>query len=267
MVAARAGGSGQHHHGGAVLVVVEHRDVQLPAQPLLDLEAGRRGHVLQVDAPEPGRDRLGHGDQLLRAGDVDADRVGVDVGELLEQGRLALHHRQGRGRADGPEPEHGRAVGEHGHRVPLDGQVPDPLGVGRDRLRHPPDPGGVGHRQVVGGLERQLGHHGQLAPLVGQEGAVAHLEHAHALHRPGLGRQLVGVDLVAAGDDHLPQHLAAELAHQVDVADVAAVLTDGGRHPPQGPGGVRQLQAQHQHVAGARTGPSHGRPPCPGEPG
>src|SRR5918996_1569599 len=69
-----------------------------------------------------------------------------------------------------------------------------------------------------------------------RSGAVAHLEHAHALDRVGLLRELPGVGLVAAGDRHLPQDLAAELAHQVDVADVAAVLADGGGHRPRVPG-------------------------------
>jgi hypothetical protein len=37
-----------------VLIVVEDRDVELLAQPLLDLEAARRGDVLEVDPAEGG---------------------------------------------------------------------------------------------------------------------------------------------------------------------------------------------------------------------
>ena len=43
---------GQHHDRGAVLVIVEHGDVELGLQPVLDLEAARRRDVLEVDAAE-----------------------------------------------------------------------------------------------------------------------------------------------------------------------------------------------------------------------
>jgi hypothetical protein len=86
---------GQRDDGGAVLVVVEDGDVEDLAQPLLDLEAGRGGDVLEVDAAVDrgdAADRLDDGvDLVLRAGvlrGVDADREGVDVGEFLEQEAL-----------------------------------------------------------------------------------------------------------------------------------------------------------------------------------
>ena len=48
----------EHDDRRAVLVVVEHRDVEQLAQPALDLEAPRRGDVLEVDAAEDRRDDL-----------------------------------------------------------------------------------------------------------------------------------------------------------------------------------------------------------------
>ena len=122
---------GEHHDGGAVLVVVEDRDVELVAQPALDLEAARRGDVLEVDPAVDRGERLDDGDDLLGVLGVQADRPGVDAGELLEQRGLALHHRQGRGRADVAEPEHRRAVGDHRDRVALDRQPAGVLGVAR----------------------------------------------------------------------------------------------------------------------------------------
>ena len=62
-------------------------------------------------------DRL---DDLLGVLGVEADREGVDAGELLEQHRLALHHRHRRLGADVAEAEHGAAVGDDGDRVLLD---------------------------------------------------------------------------------------------------------------------------------------------------
>ena len=49
---------GHHDHGRAVLVVVEDGNVKVVLEPLLDLEAARRGDVLEVDPAEGGRDQL-----------------------------------------------------------------------------------------------------------------------------------------------------------------------------------------------------------------
>ncbi len=108
----------QHDDRGAVLVVVEHRDVDELAQPALDLEAARRGDVLQVDAAEAGRDGLDDLDDLVGVLGVQADRPGVDAGEPLEQGRLALHHRQRGGGADVAQAQHAPEPSvDHGDRV------------------------------------------------------------------------------------------------------------------------------------------------------
>ena len=56
------------HHRRAVLVVVEHRDVEPLAQPVLDLEAARGGDVLEVDAAERRRDPHDGLDDLVRIG-------------------------------------------------------------------------------------------------------------------------------------------------------------------------------------------------------
>ena len=95
----------------AVLVVVEDRDPHPLAQLALDGEALGRLDVLEVDGAE-GRLERGHDlDQLVRVALVDLDVEGIDAGELLEQDRLALHHRLGGQGADGAEAEHGGAVG------------------------------------------------------------------------------------------------------------------------------------------------------------
>ena len=102
--AQRVGERGQDHDRGAVLVVVEDRDVEGLPQPPLDLEAARRGDVLEVDAPESRRDHLDRANDLVGVLAGQADRPGVDVGEPLEQRRLALHHGQRRARADVAQP-------------------------------------------------------------------------------------------------------------------------------------------------------------------
>ena len=163
---------GQDDDRGAVLVVVEDRDVELGAQPLLDLEAARRRDVLEVDAAEAGRDRLHDRDDLVRVLRVEAERPGVDAAELLEQQRLALHHRHRGLGADVAEPEHGGAVGDDGDGVLLDRQVPGRVAILRDRHADAGDARRVGHREVVARLHGHLRAHLDLAAEVHQERAV-----------------------------------------------------------------------------------------------
>ena len=100
-----------------MLVVVEDRDVEPLLEPALDLEAARRRDVLEVDAAEARREPHDRLDDLVDVGGVQADRHGVDAAELLEQHRLALHHRHRGRRPDVAEAEHGGAVGDHGDGV------------------------------------------------------------------------------------------------------------------------------------------------------
>ena len=179
--AQRVAQGGERDDGGAVLVVVEDGDVELLAQPRLDLEAARRRDVLEVDAGEHRGDRLDGADDLLGVGGVEADREGVDVGEPLEQRRLALHDRQRRERADVAEPEHRGAVGDDGDGVALDRQAAGVLGVLGDRQADPGDARRVDHRQVVTGADRHLGLHRQLAAEVHEERAVGHAADLDAL--------------------------------------------------------------------------------------
>src|SRR5699024_9646034 len=81
---------GDDHDRGAVLIVVEDGDVELGAQAVLDLEAARRGDVLEVDAGEHRRHRLDVGDDVVHRVRIQAERERVDVREPLEQGGLAL---------------------------------------------------------------------------------------------------------------------------------------------------------------------------------
>ena len=122
--------------------------------------------------PKPGRDRLDGRDDLVGVLRREADRPRVDAAELLEEQRLALHHRHRGLGADVAEPEHRAAVGDDGDGVPLDRQVPGALGVVGDRLADARDAGRVGHRQVVARLHGRVRVHVDLAAEVQQERAV-----------------------------------------------------------------------------------------------
>ena len=70
--------------------------------------------------PKVGAIALTVGDDLVGVLGVQADRERVDAAELLEEHRLALHHRHRGLGADVAEAEHGAAVGDDGDRVALD---------------------------------------------------------------------------------------------------------------------------------------------------
>src|SRR6266511_3237769 len=65
---------GEYDDCGAVLVVVEDRDVDLRAQPPLDLEAARRRDVLKVDSAERRGDSLEYGVDVVCVLGVQAQR-------------------------------------------------------------------------------------------------------------------------------------------------------------------------------------------------
>ena len=77
----------------AVLVVMEDRNIQLFTKLALDLETLGRADILKIDAAErvaePGH--AFHEAVHVLVGDLEID--GIDVGEALEQHRLAFHHR------------------------------------------------------------------------------------------------------------------------------------------------------------------------------
>src|SRR5438874_210293 len=81
------------------------------AEPRLDVEAPRRGDILQVDPAEDRRDGLHDRDDLVRVLGRQAHRERVHAGELLEDERLALHHRLSGARADVAQAQDRGAVG------------------------------------------------------------------------------------------------------------------------------------------------------------
>ena len=148
---------------GAVLVVVEHRDVEQLTQPLLDDEAFRRLDVFEIDAAPALAEHLYAIDEFVRILGRDFEIDGIDVGEALEQHRLAFHHRLGRQRAAIAEPENGGAIGDHGDEIAFGGVIVGlglVLGDGQHRHR---DARRIGERQVALRRHRLGGDHFELA--------------------------------------------------------------------------------------------------------
>ena len=141
--------AGRGDDRGAVLVVVEHRDVHPLAQRLLDDEAVGRGDVLEVDPAEARLEQLDALDEALRVLGLHLDVDRVDVGEALEQHRLAFHHRLGGERAEIAEAEDRGAVGDHRDEIALARVI---VGAGRilgDRAHRHRDAGRISEAQVA----------------------------------------------------------------------------------------------------------------------
>jgi hypothetical protein len=140
---------GTHDDGGAVLVVVEHRDLHPLAALALDLEAFGRLDVLEIDAAEGGLQRHDDVDELVRVALVELDVEAVEAREFLEQDRLAFHHRLGRERSDGAEPEHGRAVGHDRDQVAARGEIERLVRIAHDLVAASRHPGCVRQREIA----------------------------------------------------------------------------------------------------------------------
>ena len=211
-----------------MLIIVKDGDVDLVLQSLLDLEAARRRDVLEVDAAEGGRDQLHGLDDLVGVVGAEADRERIDVGELLEQHRLALHHRHRGLRADVSEAQHGASVGDDRDRVLLDRELERLRAILGDLGAHPRHAGRVGHREVVARLQGVLVVLLDLAAAMHRHRAVDVAEDARPAGGPDGAQDLLPVALVARVDRELAHSLAlaARAGHEIDALKLAAGLGD-----------------------------------------
>ena len=146
--------AGGRDDGGAVLVVMEYRDVHQFAQALLDDETLRRLDVLQIDAAPAGAQQLHAVDDLVGVLGGHFQIDGVDVGEALEQHRLAFHHGLGRQRATVAEPQDGGTVGDDGDEIALHRIVVGAAWILRDGQHRDGHARRIGERQVALGRHR-----------------------------------------------------------------------------------------------------------------
>ena len=109
--------SGADHDGSTVLIIMKHRNLHPLFQCLLDDEALRRLDIFQVDAAEGGL-QTGDGlDELLWVTLFHLNIKDIDIGKLLEENRLPLHHRLGGKAANRTQPQHGSTVTDHRHQI------------------------------------------------------------------------------------------------------------------------------------------------------
>ena len=141
--------AGRRDDRGAVLVVMHHGDVHPLAQCLLDDEAFGRGDVFQIDAAEGGLHQRHRLDELVRVFGIEFEIDRIDVGEALEEHRLAFHHRLRRQRAEIAKTEDGGAVGNDSHEIGPRGIARRIGRIGRNRFHRSSDAGRIGQAEVA----------------------------------------------------------------------------------------------------------------------
>jgi hypothetical protein len=117
----------------------------------LDVEAFGCLDVLEVDATHRWSEHLAEPDDVVGVGGIDLEVENVDVGEALEEHRLALHDRLSGQSANVAEAEDGTPVRDHRHQVAPVGVSERRIGVVGDRQA------GVGHSGGVGQTQIRLG--------------------------------------------------------------------------------------------------------------
>ncbi len=95
--------------------------LQRLAQRLLDVEAVGGADVLEVDAADRRLEQLAEPDDVVGILRTHLEIEHVEIGELLEEIPLALHHRLAGDGADVAEAEHRRAVRDDRDEVALRG--------------------------------------------------------------------------------------------------------------------------------------------------
>ena len=146
-----------------MLIVVENGNLHSLTEFLLDIETLRRLDILEIDSPEGGFERCNDIDQLVGIVLRQLDIEYIDVGKLLEQAALALHHWLGRQRADVAQTKHRGAIGDHRDQIAARGQFGCLAGVRHNCIACGGHPRRVGERKIplVG---QTLGrHHRNLA--------------------------------------------------------------------------------------------------------
>ena len=131
-----------------MLVVMEDGNVHALAQALLHLEALGALDVFQIDAAEGGLKSRHHihqaRDVLLRHLDVET----INACEFLEQDRLAFHDGLGGQRADVPQTQHRRAIGQNRDEILAGGQMGRLRRILRNGLAGHRHAGRIGQRQI-----------------------------------------------------------------------------------------------------------------------
>src|SRR5262249_21143776 len=242
----------QDNHGGPMLIIVEDRDLEVLTEPLFDLEAAWRGDVLEVDAPEDRGEQLHGLNDLVAVLGGQADREGVDAGKLLEEHRLAFHHRQRRLGTVVAQTDDRSAGGHDGYRVVLHREGKSTLTVVPNGQTHPGHTRGVSHGEVVPGADGNLVFDLDLPAQMHQKRAIRDIDDPCARDVTQAGDDLLAVDAISGFDRDVPHDPISQGLDEVDRPDIPTRVTDRRSDPSEHPGAVLDLDTEGDAVTPAR---------------
>ena len=222
-------GRRERRDGGAVLVVVQHGHLERFDQAPLDLEADRRLDVLELDRAEALRDAQHGVDDRAGIARIEHDREGRDPDELVEECRLAFHHRQRGHRSHVAEPEDARAVRDDRDRLAADRVAVRLLGMRHQRAHHLGHARRVDAAQVVDAPDGVRRAHLELAVDVELVDVVDHVEEVHLVERAHDGERLLERGSVLHEHVEIADDVVGAAPYRADVADVRARRADRGR--------------------------------------
>ena len=150
----RVGKSRQGDDGGPVLVVMKDGNIGACLQALFDLKAARRRDILQVYPAKGLGDQADRLHDLVHVFAVNTDRHRVHIAEGLEEGAFSFHDRHAGLRADVPQAENRRSVGDDRHHVPATCQFIAFSRVLLDLQAGRRDARGIRQAQRLGGIHR-----------------------------------------------------------------------------------------------------------------
>ena len=102
---------------------MEHGNIALFLQLLLNLKATGSSNILQVDAAKGTRNQIHRIDELVHVLGLDAQRECIHICKGLKQSALALHNRHTGLRANITQSQNSSAVGNHRTQIVTAGQL------------------------------------------------------------------------------------------------------------------------------------------------
>ena len=145
---------GQDNDARGMEFMVQHRDPDGMAHPVLHREAFGRGDAFQADAAEGGGQHPHRFDDFIGILGFQGNRDGIHIGKGLEDDALGLQLGKHRGGADIAEFKDGAAVGDQGDGVPPAGVAEGGNGISVDFPADGADAGSIDsahHRHVPDG--------------------------------------------------------------------------------------------------------------------
>ena len=100
-----------------MLVIMEYRDITAFLQLAFNFKAARSRNILQIDTAKGACKQSNGIDKFIHILGTDTERECIHITEFLKQGTFAFHNRHTCLRADIPQTQYSRTIGNHCHQI------------------------------------------------------------------------------------------------------------------------------------------------------